>query len=85
MIIKQKLAAPLLTTYSIVNPMAPTTTALESRSYPALRRGTVSQRHVPVLAMVLAPVTGQEARPPDQALVGAAARMASVSGVRESP
>jgi hypothetical protein len=33
--------------------MAPTTTALESRSYPALRLSIVSQRNVPVLAVVL--------------------------------
>ena len=70
MINRQKLAASLLTKYSIVNPMAPTTTALESRSYPALRRSTVSQRKVPGLAIVPAPVTGHEARPPDLAQRG---------------
>jgi hypothetical protein len=64
---RQKLAAPLLMKYSIVNPMAPPTTALESRSYPTLRQTTVSQ---PVLAMVPAPVTCQGARPPHLALLG---------------
>jgi hypothetical protein len=78
---KQKLEAPLLTKYSIVNPMAPTTTALESRSYPALRRSTISQRNAPVLAMVPAPVTGQEARPPDLALIRGAVQT-SHSAVR---
>jgi hypothetical protein len=67
---RQKLAAPLLTKYSVVNPMAPTTTAFESRSYPAQRRSTVSQRKVPGLAIIPAPVTGREARTPDLALRG---------------
>ena len=70
MINKQKLAAPLLTKYSIVNTMVPTTIALESRSYPALRQSTVNHHNVPVLAMVPAPVTDQEAQPPDLALRG---------------
>ena len=69
MINRQKLAAPLFTKFSVVNPMAPTTTALESRSYPALR-STVSQRKVPGLAIVPAPVTGREARTPELALLG---------------
>ena len=67
MINRQKLAAPLLTKYSIVNPMAPPTTALESRSYPTLRQSTVSQA---VPTVVPAPVTCQGARPPDLAPLG---------------
>ena len=69
MINRQKLAAPLLTKYSVVNPMAPSSTASESRSYPALR-STVSQRKAPGLAIVPAPVTGREARTPELALLG---------------
>ncbi len=69
MINRQKLAAPLFTKFSVVNPMAPTTTALESRSYPALR-SIISQRKVPGLAIVPAPVTGREARTPELALLG---------------
>ncbi len=64
---RQRLAAPLLTKNSLVNP---TTTASESRSYPALRRSTVSQSNVPGLAIVPAPVTDREARTPDLALRG---------------
>jgi hypothetical protein len=80
---KQKVAAPLFTRkYSIVNPLARTTTALESRSNPALRRSTVSQRTTPVLATVPAPVTGKEARPPDLALRGTV--QTSYSAVRTS-
>jgi hypothetical protein len=68
---KQKIAATFLfTKYSIVNPMAPFTTALESCSNPVLRRSTFSQRPVPVLAAVPVPVKGQEARSSDLALQG---------------
>jgi hypothetical protein len=76
---RQKLAAPSLTKYSIVNPMAPTTTALESRSYPALKKIATSKS---VLTMVLAPVTGREARPPDLAPQGTV--QTSQSAVRTS-
>jgi hypothetical protein len=62
---RQKLAARLLTKYSFVNPMAPTSTASESRSYPALRRSTVGQRKVPGLAIRSDPETGREAQTPD--------------------
>ena len=71
MINKQKIAAPLFTKYSTVNPMAPTITALESRQNPALRRSTVSQRTRSILAKIPAPVACQaEARSPDLALRG---------------
>ncbi len=70
MIKRQKVAAPLFTKYSVVNPMAPTSTASESRSYPALRRSTVSQRKVPGLAIVSDPETGRKAQTPDLALLG---------------
>jgi hypothetical protein len=48
--------------------MAPSTTALESRSNPTLRQSTGSQRIVPALTAAPVPVKDQEARPPDVAL-----------------
>ena len=60
--------------------MAPSTTALESRSKPVLRRSTVSQRAVPALADVPASVKGQEARSLDLALRGTV--QASYSAMR---
>jgi hypothetical protein len=50
--------------------MAPTSTASESRLYPALRQSTVSQRKVPGLAIGSDPEAGREARTPDLALLG---------------
>ncbi len=51
--------------------MAPTSTASESRSYPALRRSTVSQRKVPGLAIGSDQETGREGQTPaDLALLG---------------
>jgi hypothetical protein len=79
---KQKIAAPLLTKYFIVNPMAPSATALESRSNPTLRRSTVSQRIVPALTAVPGSVKGQKARPLDLALRGTV--QISYSAVRTS-
>jgi hypothetical protein len=70
-IFRQKVATPIFTKFSIVNPMSQPTTTADFRLNPAPELTTFSQKTVPVRHRILAPEECTRALPPAIAQAGA--------------